>query len=164
MTTTKTFTTTECDGNGLALGPFQHLLAGRTNKGSAASYAANTIVMSALNATVLANIPEVNGSDEVWYNPGDGRFYLGASSNTSTAGTPTGPVLGVIDAETDSWLQNAPSGAGAHSVAAYGGNNHIFVPIRAPAANTTDTTVCAKFGYVGSGCIAIFAHTDEDDQ
>jgi len=41
---------------------------------------------------------------------------------------------------------------------AFEGNNHIFVPVAAPAAGITDTSVCASFGLKDTGCIAVFSH------
>ncbi len=37
-------------------------------------------------------IDQVGGVDEIWYNPGDNRYYLAARD------MPNGPVMGVIDA------------------------------------------------------------------
>jgi len=39
-------------------------------------------------------------------------------------------VFGVIDARTDSWIQNVPTGPNAHSIAANPINDEIFVPLR----------------------------------
>ncbi|PYU11933.1 MAG: cytochrome C nitrite reductase, partial [Acidobacteria bacterium] len=58
------------------------------------------------------------------------------------------PVLGVIDAVTNTWLQNVPSGANAHSVAADPMTNHVFVPLQ-PSAS------CRAFS--NFGCIAVYA-------
>lgn len=49
-------------------------------------------------------------------------------SNGLKSGTPT-PVLGVIDAETNTWIANIPTGPNAHSVAANPINNEVFVPL-----------------------------------
>jgi len=52
---------------GIALGPFQHILV------SACGF---PIIMSALNGHVFNVIKDIGGGDEVWHNPGDGRFYV----------------------------------------------------------------------------------------
>jgi hypothetical protein len=65
----------------------------------------------------------VNGCDEVWYNPGDHRYYLAAFTNAS------GPALAVVDAESNRWITSIPTVPKAHSVAADTYNNHIFVPL-----------------------------------
>ena len=59
-----------------------------------------------------------------------------------------GPVLGVIDAITNTWLQNVPTGANARSVAADPMTDHIFVPLQ-PSAS------CRAFATLG--CIAVYA-------
>ena len=38
------------------------------------------------------------------------------------------PVLGVIDAGSNKWIANLPTGTGAHSVAVDPGNNRVYVP------------------------------------
>jgi len=130
-----------CSGTGLTLGPFQRLLVA----------CGKPIIMNAVNGDIIATITQVNGGDEVWYNAGDGQFYV--TSTDSTGAT----VLGVIDALTSTWRQNVPA-PGARNVAALAGNNYVFAVVRAPAANTTDTTVCAANGVIGTGCVAVFAH------
>jgi hypothetical protein len=103
----------------------------------------------------------VSGSDEVWFNPGDGRYYLAARAN------PTGPVLGVIDAESQSLVQvvptanaagrptaNPPVPAGtAHSLAVDPHTNHVFVPL--PANNVFPDCL--------NGCIAVYGTNEDDD-
>jgi hypothetical protein len=104
-------------------------------------------------------VRDVGGGDEVWYNPGDGRFYVTSTDNTvvvPTGGTaPT--VLGVIDAEDGSWLQNVPD-MGGRNASAFPENNRIFSPVRA-TTTSPDNTICATFGQLkGTGCIAVFDH------
>jgi hypothetical protein len=139
-----TFPVASCQPAGLALGPHQHLLLGCSQDAIAAGAHAQTIVMDARDGSTVATITEVGGSDEVWFNPGDGRYYLaarGMTSNGLRTGTPT-PVLGVIDADSNEWITNIPTGPNSHSVAANPINNHIFVPLR------------------GKG-VAVFAHDDD---
>lgn len=127
-----TFPVANCQPAGLALGPHQHLLLGCSADAIAAGAHAQTIVMNARDGSTVATITQVGGSDEVWFNPGDGRYYLaarGMTSNGLSTGTPT-PVLGVIDAEDNEWITNIPTGPNAHSVAADPINNHVFVPLR----------------------------------
>jgi hypothetical protein len=113
----------------------------------------------------------VGGSDEVWFNKGDGNYYTGSSRTPLSAVTAGGAtvlassaaVLGVIDAKDEELLQlvptynvaagkNFPAGT-AHSVAVDAKNNHIFVPL---AANNV-------FPNCLSGCIAVYWHGDEDE-
>src|SRR5712692_6183014 len=137
------FSVASCQPAGLALGPHQHLLLGCSQDAIAAGAHAQTIVMSARDGSTVATIREVGGSDQVWFNPGDGRYYLaarGMTSNGLSTGTPT-PVLGVIDADDNKWVTNIPPGPNAHSAAADPLNNRIFVPLK------------------GEG-VAVFAHDD----
>ncbi len=130
-----------CGGTGLAQGPFQRLLVACTFP----------FIVNAVNGAIISNITQVGSGDEVWYNPGDGQFYV--TSTDSTGAT----VLGVIDAQTGTWRQNVPA-AGARNVAALASNNHIFSVVRSPAAGVADTSLCTRFGMTGTGCVAVFHH------
>ena len=107
--------------------------------------------MNAVNGAIISNITQVGSGDEVWYNAGDGQFYV---TSTDSAGA---TVLGVIDAQTGTWKQNVPA-PGARNVAALASNNHIFSVVRSPAAGTADTTLCTQFGIRDRGCVAVFGH------
>jgi hypothetical protein len=140
---------------GAALAPYQHLLV------SACGF---PITLNALTGTVYQVIKGVGGGDEVWYNTGDGRFYV------------TGPLdgvpghvqqLGVIDAEHSTLLQTIPEVRGKNP-AAFAENNQVFTIVQITAAiaagTATDDSVCAtQFGFKGTGCIAVFAHPDDED-
>jgi hypothetical protein len=138
---------------GIALAPFQHLLVAACGK---------PIILSALTGHVFNVITQVGGGDEVWHNPGDGRFYV-TGADTST----TVQSLGVIDAETSTWLQNVPDIRGKNP-AAFAENNHIFTVVQITAAMVaapaTDNSTCSQFGLTGRGCIAVFAHAGDDDR
>ena len=128
-----------CSGTGLAVGPFQRLLVA----------CGVPYVLNAVNGTIINKITQVNSGDEVWYNAGDGQFYV-ASTDPSGAG-----VLGVIDALTATWRQNVPAPR-ARVVSALAGNNQIFVLLTAPAATIVDTTPCADAGFRNAGCLAVY--------
>ena len=81
-------------------------------------------IMDSRTGGIVAVIRQVGGADQVWFNPGDKHYYVAARNN------PTGPVLGIIDAMTDTWIQNVSTGPNAHSVAANPINDEIFVPLR----------------------------------
>ena len=125
--------------NGAALGAFQHLLI---------SACGEPVVIDALTGAVLHVIRDVGGGDEVWYNPGDGRFYVTSTDNTVVVppGGTAPTVLGVIDAEDSSWLENVPD-SGGRNASAFPENNRIFSPVRTTAAfvttPSTDNTICA---------------------
>src|SRR5206468_12370566 len=119
----------------------------------------------------------VVGSDEVWVNKVDGRYYTGSNRNCKIAGAPCptaatqAAVLGVIDG-TSVLIETVPQSSGSHSVAADSKRNLIFVPQSAPVRIVGaggDTTAVGE-GICGStnGCIGVFVHDvdrdrDEDD-
>lgn len=77
----------------------------------------------------LARFPELGASDEIWFNPGDGRAYFSLVPNaTLRPGVPAG--LGVLDVARRRSLGITPvAGAqGLHSIAADSHNNRIFFP------------------------------------
>ncbi len=130
------FPVTGCNGAGLALAPGQKLLVG-------CSLTNNSQIISARDGSLLAEFPQVSGSDEVWYNSGEGRFYLAARTNPAAAG---GPSLGVIDALTNQFVTNVPTDASAHSVAADRRTNNVFVPL-GPIPNDPECS---------AGCVAVY--------
>lgn len=138
-----TYSTPNC-ASGLALGPAQHLLVG-------CSGGRPLIMVNALTGKIITTIADTHGADEVWYNPGDNHFYAPSGQN------PT-PTLSVIDATTGKLLYNLPAGPTSHSVAAYSGNNHVFVPISVPTPASPGDACNVLFGLPEKqGCIAIYA-------
>ncbi len=87
------------------------------------------------------NIDQSGGTDEVWYNPGDNRYY------TAGRDMPSGPVLGVIDAGKRQWLVNVTTGSNSHSVTVNQFTNQIFVPTQAGPLCGTQSA---------NGCIAVY--------
>jgi DNA-binding beta-propeller fold protein YncE len=118
-----------CHPGGLTVGPRQELLIGCSDIYAGAH--AVSIVIDSKDGHVVSTITQVGASDEVWYNPGDNHYYLAARNMTATGmkGGPVTPVLGIIDAATNQWIQNLPTGTAAHTVAADPTNNHIFVAV-----------------------------------
>jgi hypothetical protein len=141
---------------GIALAPYQHVLV------SACGF---PITLNALTGHIYNVIKQVGGGDEVWYNSGDGRFYVNGPPNG--VGLAADAQLGVIDAQKSKWLQNIPVPRGRNP-AAFSENNRIFsfaaITAAMVATPSTDTSVCAtKFGIAGRGCIAVFAHAGEKE-
>ncbi|MGD0470095.1 MAG: hypothetical protein ABSA54_17080 [Terriglobales bacterium] len=91
------------------------------------------------NCTEITN---VGGVDEIWYNPGDNKYYLAARD------MPNGPVMGVIDAADNFWLANVTTGANSHSIAVDPSTNHAFVPLQAGGQCTTQSS---------NGCVGVYA-------
>lgn len=158
-----------CQPAGLALGPKQDLLLGcsvvfdtagnpwtATDANTAAPI---SVIMDARNGSIEKMLTGVSGSDEVWFNPGDGRYYLAARNQ------PGGPVLGVIDAKSQTLVQVVPTlnvggkpfvfpAGTAHSVAANPHNNHVFVPL---AANNV-------FPGCLNGCVGVFGTPGDGEE
>jgi hypothetical protein len=132
-------------GSGLALGPSQHLLVG-------CGGGKPLIMINGLDGKQITDLPDTKGADEVWYNSGDNNFY-------APSGFAANPTLSVIDGDSSAVIGTLPAGPGSHSVAAFSGNNHIFVPIAIPTA-TAPTDICnVMFGLPAKqGCIAVYAH------
>jgi hypothetical protein len=149
--------------------------------------APNDVIIDAKNGSINARILGVGAGDEVWFNAGDGNYYATGSGSPFR---PTGPApvtaqgstpLGVVDAKDQKILQqvttfNVPAvgtgnsstehpAATAHSVATNAANNHILVPLGANNAFSAFAVPnggsSAKFD-CETGCIAVFAHSDED--
>jgi hypothetical protein len=167
-----------CGPNGSTVGPDDNILFGCTPQNNPSDVI--TLVMNAMSKaqTPIANI---TGSDEVWFNKGDGRYYTGSNRNCKTfpgpcpAASQQAAVLGVIDAESNLLIETIPESSGSHSVAADSKRNLIFVPQVAPLAvvgsGGDTTTVGANLCGSTNGCVVVFQHKvkskdhdDEDDE
>jgi hypothetical protein len=148
-----------CQPAGLTIGPREDLLLGCSVVFDTAGVpwtAADTktaapiqIIMDAKTGAIDKRVAGVGGSDEVWFNPGNGRYYTGSRNN------PTGPVLGVIDAKSQTLIQVIPTvnkaPGSAHSVAVNPHNDLAFVPL--PANNVFPSCL--------NGCVAVFGTPEE---
>lgn len=116
----------ECQPAGLVMGPERQLCVACGKDAVEKGFAPSTVVVD-LETGRQHRFPEVGGSDQVWYNAGDDRYYLAARGMTG------GAVLGVIDAKSLTWAGNPPTSSDAHSVAADARTNRVFVPFNASA-------------------------------
>jgi len=127
----------ECAPVGLAHGTGSQILVG-------CSAPSQSIVLDVAanggNGAVTA-IPQVSGADQVAFDPTTDLYFVAARFN------PTGPVLGIIDGATNTFLQNLPTTPNGHSVAVDPVSGEVFVPFAGIAGNT----VCPN------GCIAVFS-------
>jgi DNA-binding beta-propeller fold protein YncE len=130
----------DCMPAGSAHGPGTKLIVGCSagSKTRTPGMSPATVIVDVAAEKIVKVVHEIGGMDEVWYNPGARQYY------TASRDQPGGPVLGIINAETDSWLENVPTGENAHSVAADAKNNAVFVPLTAP------NPACAD------GCIGVY--------
>jgi hypothetical protein len=174
-----------CGPNGSTVGPHDNMLFGCTPANNP-----NDVIQLVRNATTGKQTPIANitGSDEVWFNKGDDRYYTASNRNCKTFLPPghTCPgagdqaaVLGVINGETNKLIETVPQSSGSHSVAADSEHNFIFVPQNAgnAASPSTDfghdtTNVGQGICGTGNGCVAVYQHKvpgrdgdhDEDDE
>jgi hypothetical protein len=169
VTNTGVVALVECGPNGSAVGPNDNLLLGCTPGNEPSNNATQVINAKTKH---FANIGGVTGSDEVWFNSGDKRYYTGSNANPGQA------VLGVINAETNLLIETIPQGSASHSVAADNKRERIYVPQAAPfaAVGTGGDTTAVGAGIcgtnndaTGTGCVAVYSHDvddneDEDDQ
>lgn len=135
------FVMTNCMPTSVTQGPGNNFLVGCADHDGEA-FPPNEYVIDGTAGTILAEITNVGGVDETWYNPGDNKYYVAARD------MPNGPVMGVIDAATNVWLQNVTTNANSHSIAVDSSNNHAFVPLQAGGICTSQS---------GNGCIGVFA-------
>jgi len=143
-----------CMPSGMAQGPGEKVLV-TCDPGFPApdpvQFAPRTYVINGRTGAIVANLTQVGGVDYAAYNPVDHHYYLGARDYfTSPTSTTASPVLGVIDADTNQWIENFPTGTDAHSVTVNPVNNQIFVPIENPNA------LCGKL----PGCVTVFTDAD----
>ncbi len=130
---------TTCSPAGLALGATGKLMVG-------CGVASQSILLdpnaNGGNGSTKA-FPQVSGEDMVWFDPTTDRFFLAARLN------PGGPVLGIIDGLTETFLQNVPTTPGDHSVAVDPVSGEVFVPFGGSFGAATNS-ICPM------GCIGVF--------
>jgi hypothetical protein len=130
-----------CMPTSIVQGPGNNFLVGCADH-DGETFPPNEYVIDGTSGAILATITNVGGVDEVWYNPGDNRYYLAARD------MPTGAVMGVIDAKTNQWLENVTTNSNSHSISVDSSNNHAFVPMQAGTICTTQSA---------NGCVAVMA-------
>jgi hypothetical protein len=151
---------TSVSTTGIVLGPDQNILV------SACGFPVIlTLDEKTTKINVIKVIKQVGGGDQIWFNPGDDRYYVTGADLTTTP--PGVQSLGVIDAEDSVWLQNVPDVRGKNP-AALPENNHIFTIVQinsAIAAGTApDDSICFTSSNVkGTGCVAVFTHRKTGD-
>jgi hypothetical protein len=136
-----TFVMTDCMPTSIVQGPGNNFLIGCADHDGQA-FPPNEYIIDGSSGDIITTIENVGGVDEVWFNPGDNRYYVAARD------MPNGPVLGVIDAVKNLWLQNVATNTNSHSVAVDPVTNHAFVPMQAGGPCGTQS---------GNGCIGVFS-------
>lgn len=130
----------DCMPGGVAFGPGNDMLIGCADHDGMA-FPPNEFIIDKTTGQTIVQITETGGVDEIWYNPGDNRYYLAARD------FPGGGQMGVIDAGSRTWLVNVPTGSNAHSIAADSTNNKVFVPLQAGGNCKTQSA---------NGCVAVY--------
>ena len=130
-----------CMPTSIVQGPGNNFLVGCADHDGVA-FPPNEYVINGTTGAIIANIPFVGGVDEIWFNPGDNKYYVAARD------MPNGPVLGIIDATKNLWLQNVATNANSHSVAVDPNTNHALVPMQSGGPCGTQSS---------NGCIGVFA-------
>jgi len=147
---------TQCAGpQGMAIGPEPQILLGCNAASQPPGSGQNAAIIDERNGKILKVLANAGGADEVWFNPGDGHYFLADGSNTTQEQV---AVVDSLSAQQDApILISKPPGAGrAHSVAADPDANQAYVPI----PDNAGSTICPT---VASGCIAIFGPSGRDD-
>jgi hypothetical protein len=161
---THTFLVSNCSPAGLTLGPRHQALIGCSaafNNKTQSVIIDITSDSSKLDGAVVATVP-IGGNDEVWFDRGTRHYFLAARSNLS--GGQADPILGSIDAVSNTLDPSTPTSTTAHSVAADENSHFVFVPIgfvppNSPAG-TDPTNPCPA-----DGCIAVYrAHSEHADE
>ena len=135
-----------CSPAGLALGGSGNLVVGCGNAGT------QTVVLNPTGTgSIVAKLTQVSGSDELWYDPANGNFYV---TGVNAAGDRVIDVVSDTDYSLSQSIDLTALGAGKsnlHSVAVDPLNGDIFVPL----TGTADDTLCS------GGCVAVFAQVPE---
>jgi len=161
MTVVATYPVKNCSPAGLTLGPHRDALLGcSASFGTSPNVLTQSVVMDIANGHVKANITQVGGSDEVWYDRGSNHYYLAARSNTDNTGK-ANPILGVVDAGSNRFDGGPATSTTAHSVAADRFSRKVFVPMGfvppGSPAGTDPTNPCPT-----TGCIAVYIPSGRD--
>jgi hypothetical protein len=168
MKVLRTLLVSNCSPAGLALGPNNEALLGcsaafGTSPTTVSKIVDITSTDITLDGAVVATVG-IGGSDEVWYDPGTGHYFLAARSNLDSAGK-ADPILGSIDARSHKLDTSQSTSTSSHSVAADADedSHHVFVPVgfvpSTSPATTDPTNPCRAHG-----CIAVYrAHPEQQD-
>jgi hypothetical protein len=158
MTNTGVVPLNGCGPNGATVGPGSNLLLGCTPANDPSD--TTTLVINAKNKN-YSHVFGLTGSDEVWFNSGDQRYYTGSSREEEGTPPTTVPSLGVVDG-TSVLIETIPQGSGSHSVAADCNRNRIYVPQVAPVSvvgSGGDTTgVSAGICGTMNGCVGVYVN------
>jgi hypothetical protein len=151
----------QCAGpQGMAIGPAPEIMLGCNAKGPpetptgcstssncTGSGPQNTVVIDENDGRVISTLANQGGNDEVWFNPGDGLYFLAEGQNAAQE------QLGIVSSFPITTVQDVaispPATGRAHSVAADPILNEVYVPI----PDNASSTICPT---PADGCVAVF--------
>lgn len=157
----------KCAGpQGMAVGPTGQVLLGCNAPSGNGRF--STVIIDDDADRIVATLDNESGADEVWFNPGDGHYFLARSGRVPPPTPPAVPtqLLGVIDSQgphpdPSVFTANKPNppAASSHSVAADPRRNQVYVPI-----GSNSSTVCGSLpgGSNALGCIAVYTTPNDD--
>ncbi|MFL5086383.1 MAG: YncE family protein [Xanthobacteraceae bacterium] len=139
-----------CTGpQGLAVGPAPQIGLGCNVGVIGGNPAANTAIINENTGAVIAAFAGKGGGDEIWYNPGNNKYFFAARQ------APGGEKLFIFDADTFA-AQGVSTGtlSNAHSVAVDSISNRAYVPTSSAATSG----LCSSKGVAdANGCILVYA-------
>jgi hypothetical protein len=154
-----------CAGpQGLAIGPNPQILLGCSGIGPAPySIITGSVIISAIDGSIISNLPGLNGIDEVWYNPTNNSYLLAGNNNTNPFGQ-LSPMIAVVDAVSDETAgppgidqiiltanpSATPVNTSAHSIAVDPSQKIVYVP-------------SAAVGLCAFSCLGFFQPVGTDD-
>ncbi len=148
----------ECAGpQGMAIGPAPQILLGCNAKappttGTGASEIGtgpqNAAIIDENTGKIIAVLPKQGGNDEVWFNPGDGLYYLAEGSNAAQEQLGIVSSFPKIKTIFDLVVANPPGVGHAHSVAVDRTTNEAYLPI----PDNAGSNICP---IPANGCVAV---------
>jgi len=160
----------QCAGpQGMAIGPFPEILLGCNAKGppplpagcdptstcTGGSGAQNTVVIDERNGNVIKTLAGQGGNDEVWFNPGNGLYFLAEGSNAVAVQLGIASSFPFIATLQDVVVANVSVGH-AHSVAADPFSGEVYFPIPSNLDGTGNTIANPCGANASQGCVAIY--------
>lgn len=155
----------KCAGpQGMALGPDGQILLGCNAQSGNGQ---NSTVVIDDQGRIVATLDNESGADEVWFNPGDGHYFLARSTVNANAldGATGNSMLGVVDAESlheDASITVGTVGLKTHSVSADPVHNQVYLPVPKNNGALTSTICSTAGGSDTNGCIVVFTAPNDD--
>jgi len=153
-----------CAGpQGMAIGPDRQILLGCNAASQPPGSGQNAAIIDEFTGKITHLLTGLGGDDEVWFNPGDGHYFLAGGSFLPNE------QLGVVDSrganpDLTVFIGNAGGTTRrAHSVAADLNLNQAYVPIPATGGGSPGftSTICGTLA--AKGCVAVFGSVGKDD-